>query len=104
MLKSLFCEVISVEYEFNSVKFKGGSIDLKMNNLDLAWKHNGIQKTLPTRPRSHRYILFFAMKSVKICRFKTSLLRIFARRTLFPFRYFSIHVKIRVLWTHSAIK
>ena len=35
MLKSLFCEVISVEYEFNSVKFKGGSIDLKMNNLDL---------------------------------------------------------------------
>ena len=35
MLKSLFCEDISVEYEFKSVKFKGLSIDLKMNNLDL---------------------------------------------------------------------
>ena len=35
---------------------------------------------------------FFAMKSVKICRFKTSLVRIFARGTLFAFRYFSIHV------------
>ena len=35
MLKSLFCEVISVEYEFNSVKFKGLSINLKMNDLDL---------------------------------------------------------------------
>ena len=44
------------------------------------------------------------MESVKICRFKTSLVRIFARGTLFPFRYFSIHVKIRVLWTYSAIK
>ena len=29
MLKSLFCEVISVEYEFNSVKFKGGIDRLK---------------------------------------------------------------------------
>ena len=36
MLKSLFCEDISVEYEFKSVKFKGLSIDLKMNNLDLS--------------------------------------------------------------------
>ena len=42
MLKSLFCEVISVEYEFNSVKFKGLSIDLKMNDLDLRG-NNGIQ-------------------------------------------------------------
>ena len=54
MLKSLFCEVISVEYEFNSVKFKGG-IDLKMNNLDLRGNTTEF-KTLPTRPRSHRYI------------------------------------------------
>ena len=29
MLKSLFCEVISVEYEFNSVKFEGGIDRLK---------------------------------------------------------------------------
>ena len=29
MLKSLFCEVVSVEYEFNLVKFKGGIDRLK---------------------------------------------------------------------------
>ena len=65
MLKSLFCEVISVEYEFNSVKFKGG-IDLKMNNLDLRGNTTEF-KTLPTHPRSHRYILIyiFAMESVQ---------------------------------------
>ena len=70
MLKSLFCEVISVEYEFNSVKFKGVSIDLKMNNLDLRGNTTEF-KTLPTRPRSHRYILIyiFVMASVKICPF-----------------------------------
>ena len=70
MLKSLFCEVISVEYEFNSVKFKGVSIDLKINNLDLRGNTTEF-KTLPTRPRSHRYILIyiFAMESVKICPF-----------------------------------
>ena len=70
MLKSLFCEDISVEYEFKSVKFKGVSIDLKMNNLDLRGKHYGIQN-IPTRPRSHRYILIyvFVMESVKICPF-----------------------------------
>ena len=33
MLKSLFCEVTSVEYEFNSVKFKGG-IDRLKNEQD----------------------------------------------------------------------
>ena len=65
MLKSLFCEVISVEYEFNSVKFKG-AIDLKMNKLDLRGNTTEL-KTLPTRPRSHRYILIciFAMESVQ---------------------------------------
>ena len=35
--------------------------------------------------------------------FQTPLVRIFARTTLFPFRYFSIHVKMRVLLTYSAI-
>ena len=41
---------------------------------------------------------------VKICRFKISVLKIFAQRTLFSFRYFSIHVKMCVLLTYSAIK
>ena len=36
MLKNLFCEDISVEYEFKSVKFKGVVDRLIMNNLDLS--------------------------------------------------------------------
>ena len=44
------------------------------------------------------------IESVKICRFKTSLVGIFAWKTLFPLRYFSINVKIYVLLTYSAIK
>ena len=47
---------------------------------------------------------FFAMKSVKICRLKASLMKIFARRTLFLFRYFSRHVKMSVLLNYSAIE
>ena len=43
MLKSLFCKVISVEYEFNSVKFKGGIDRLKNELFRPTWKHNGIQ-------------------------------------------------------------
>ena len=41
---------------------------------------------------------------VKICRFKASLVKIFARITLLLFRYFSIHVKMSVLLNYSAIK
>ena len=51
-----------------------------MNNLDLS--ENTMEfKTLPTRPRSHRYILIyiFAMESVKICHFETFWVKIFAR-------------------------
>ena len=83
MLKSLFCEDISVEYEFSQF-----SLYLSGNTTEF--------KTLPTRLRSHRYILFyiFAMDSVKICRFKTFWVRIFARGTLLLFRCFDIHVKI----------
>ena len=64
--KNLFCEVISIEYEFISAK----SIDLKMNNLDLRGNTTEF-KTLPTPPSSHRYILIyiFAMEFVKICPF-----------------------------------
>ena len=98
MLKNLFCEDISVEYEFKSVKFKGVVDRLIMNNLDLSGNITEF-KTLPTRPRSHRYILIyiFAMESVKICRLKTFWVRIFARGTLLLFRCFDIHVKMCVL-------
>ena len=77
MLKSLFCEEILAEYEFESEKFKGSIDRRKLNNSDLS--ANTLEfKTLPTRPRSHRYILFciFPMESVKICRFKTLWMRI----------------------------
>ena len=105
MLGSLFCEDISVEYEFKLVKFKGVSIDLKMNNLDLRGNTTEF-KTLPTRPRSGRYILIytFAMECIKICRFKTFWVRIFARGTLLLFRRFNIHVKMFVLLRYCARK
>ena len=72
MLKSWFFEDISVEYEFKSEKFKGGGggiVDLKLNNLESSGKTTKF-KTLPTLPRSYRYLLIyiFAMESVKICR------------------------------------
>ena len=50
---------------------------------------------------------FFAMESVKICRFKTSIFPenlCTGNPCLFPFRYFSIHVKMRGLLTYSVIK
>ena len=98
MLKSLFCEDISVEYEFKSVKFKRAIDQLKMKTQRKSGNTTEF-KTLPTRPRSHRYILIFifAMKSVKICRFKTFCVRIFARGILLLFRCFDIHVKMCVL-------
>ena len=46
MLKNLFCEDISVEYEFKSVKFKGVVDRLIMNNLDLSGNITEF-KTLP---------------------------------------------------------
>ena len=38
------------------------------------------------------------------CRYETFCKRIFARRTFLRFRHCSIHVKIHVLLTHSAVK
>ena len=72
---------------------KGVSIDLKLNNSDLSG--NTLEfKTLPKRPRSHRYVWFyiFPMKSVKIRRFKTFWVRIFARGTLLLFIDVSIYM------------
>ena len=54
-VKKFVCEDISAEYEFESEKFKGVSIDLKLNNLDLS-ENTTEFKTLPTHPRSHRHI------------------------------------------------
>ena len=83
------------------MKFKGGLIDLKMNNLDLRGNTTEF-KTLQTRPRSHRLIYIFAMEFVKICPFKTFLVRIFARETLLLFRCFNIHVKMCILLSYCA--
>ena len=40
----------------------------------------------------------------EICRYKTFCMRVFARRTFLRFRYRSIHVKMHVLLTYSAVK
>ena len=38
-----------------------------------------------------------------ICRYKTFCMRVFARKTFLRFRYCSIHVKMHVLLTYSAV-
>ena len=107
-VKKFVCEDISAEYEFESEKFKGGGgvpIDLNLSNLDLSGNTTEF-KTLPPRPRSHRYILFyiFAMESVKICCFEIFWICIFARGTLLLFRCLNIHVKMFVLLRYCARK
>ena len=46
----------------------------------------------------------FAVEFVKVCRYKTFWIAIFARRTFFRFRYYSIRVKVHVLLTYFAVK
>ena len=107
-LKSLFCGDISVEYEYKSEKLKGrGSIDLKLNNLDLSgntteFKNQNITDAPTLTLICVNYIS--AKESVKICRFKTFWVRIFARGTLLLFRCFIIHVKMGVLLKYCARK
>ena len=82
------------------------TIDLKLNILDLSGNTTEF-KTLPTRPRSHRYINIvhvFGVVSVKICRFKTFWMSIFARGTLLLVRCLNIHVKMFVLLRYCARK
>ena len=94
MLRSLFVKIFQQNMSFNQRNLREVPIDLKLNNLDLSGNTTEF-KTLPTCPRSHRYILFyiFAVESVKICRFKTFWMSIFARGTLLLFRCLNIHVK-----------
>ena len=95
----VFLKKFEQNMSLTQINLKGVSIDLKLNNSDLSG--NTLEfKTLPTRPRSHRYALFhiFPMESVKICRFKIFWVRIFARGTLLLFRCFNIHVKMCVLY------
>ena len=96
---------MSLSYGLSQRNLRGVSIDLKLTNLDLSGNTTEF-KTLPMRPRSHRYILIykFAMESVKICRFKTFWVGIFARATLLLFRCFNVHVKICVLLSYCARK
>ena len=74
MLRSLLVKIFQQNMSLNLRNLRGIPIDLKLNNLDLSGNTTEF-KTLPTRPRSHRYILFyiFAVESVKICRFKNIL-------------------------------
>ena len=97
MLKSLFVKIFQQNMSLNQRNLRGVPMDLKLNNLDLSGNTTEF-KTLPTRSRSHRCILFyiFEMESVKICRFKTFWMSIFPRGTLLLFRCLNIHVKMFV--------
>ena len=65
-----------------------GSMDVRK----FKWKHNAaIQRS-------------FAVEFIKICRYKTFWMRIFAPRTFLLFRCCSIHVKMCVLVRYSARK
>ena len=105
MLKSLFVKIFQQNMSLSQRNLRRVSIDLKQNNLDLCGNTTEF-KTLPTCPRSHRYILFyiFAIESVKICRFKTFWMRIFARGLLLLFRCFNTHVKMCVFLRYYARK
>ena len=105
MLRSLFVKIFQQNMSLNQRNLRGVPIDLKLNNSDISGNTMEF-KTLPTRPRSHRYILFyiFAGESVKICRFKTFWMSIFARGTLLLFRCLNIHVKMFVLLRYCARK
>ena len=98
MLKSLFVKTFQQNMSLSQRNLRGGGGVSIGNTTEF--------KTLLTRPRSHRHILFyvFAMESVKICRLKTFCMRIFARGTLLLFRYFNIHVKMYVLLRYCARK
>ena len=105
VLRSLFVKIFQQNMSLNQRNLRGVRIDLKLNSLDLSGNTTEF-KTLPTRPRSRRYVLFsiFAVKSVKICRFKTFWMSIFARGTLLLFRCLNIHVKMFVLLRYCARK
>ena len=60
-VKKFVCEDISAEYEFESEKFKGVPIDLKLNNLDTSG-NTAEFKTLPTRPRSLSLYCFIYLR------------------------------------------
>ena len=55
MLRSLFVKIFQQNMSLNQRNLRGVPIDLELNNLDLSGNTTGF-KTLPTRPRSHRYI------------------------------------------------
>ena len=65
-----------------------GSIDVRK----FKWKHNAV---------IHRS---FAVEFIKICRYKTFWMRIFAPRTFLLFSCCSIHVKMCVMVRYSARK
>ena len=89
----MFCKNNSVEHAFDRcVEFCG------------KWKQmteTRIGNTFSKFTAIHR-----AWRKLRggICRYKTFCTRIFALRTFLRFRYCSIHVKIHVLLTYSAVK
>ena len=65
MLRSSFVKIFQQNMNLNQRNLRGVPIDLKLNNLDLSG-NTAEFKTLPTRPRSHRCILFYYIRG-EIC-------------------------------------
>ena len=73
----------------------------------LKWKHSGKcrksrKHALKISPRFIALGKSFAVKFIKICRYKTFWMRIFVRGIFLLFRSCSIHVKLCVLLKYSA--
>ena len=78
---------------------------------NFKWKYSGRceKHALETRSQSHCSKVTVIHRPWRklhggICRYKTFCMRVFVRRTFLRFRYCSIHVKMHVLLTYSALK
>ena len=58
---------------------------------------NTAENETNTLSKFHRDNIALCVEFVKVCRYKTFWIRIFARRTFLLFRCYSIHVKLCVL-------
>ena len=63
---------------------------------------NTVENDRNTLSKFHRDLSLLRRGIVKVCRYKTFLMRIFARRTFLLFRCYSIHVELCILVVEFA--
>ena len=113
VLKHFGCDVSPKEssacflftiYILKCVFCKHNSVDMRLIDVyKFKWKHREtrIGNTFSKFTAIHRP---WRKLHGGICRYKTFCMRVFARRTFLRFRYCSLHVKMNVLLTYSAVK